>query len=83
MGRQIGKITQGYQADLLVIDENQPQLVAREKDVLLDSLIFSGKTNSFKDVMVAGQWQVKDFHHKDEDKIASAYADVSKQLLAG
>ncbi len=82
MGKKLGKIESGYQADLLVVDESKPQLAARHQDDLLNSLVFSGRSNCFKDVMVAGKWQVQNYHHEKEGEIASAYFETSKQLLS-
>jgi formimidoylglutamate deiminase len=63
----------GARADLLVLDGDHPQLAGRQGDVLLDSLVFSGNTNSIDHVMVGGRWLVRDGHHHDEDKIAENY----------
>lgn len=81
-GTRCGKIAAGYQADLLVIDESKAQLAARQQDQLLNSVIFSGRSNCFKDVMVAGKWQIQGYHHKDEEEITANFFEVSKQLLA-
>lgn len=83
MGRKTGKIAFGYQADLLVIDESHPRLSARTEDNLLDSLIFSGQLKAFKDVMVAGKWQIQNYRHKNEEEATSRYREVSKKLLSG
>ncbi len=73
LARPIGALEPGARADLLVLDGDHPQLAGRQGDVLLDSLVFSGNTNSIDHVMVGGRWLVRDGHHHDEDKIAENY----------
>ena len=60
-------------ADLLVPDENSPLLAARDRNNVLDTLIFAGNTPPVRDVMVNGDWVVRDFHHRDGERIAARY----------
>jgi len=68
-------------ADLLVLDDTSPLLAARSKDTLLDTLLFAGNTPLIRHVMVGGHWQVRDFHHRDQARIAKRYRQAVARLM--
>ncbi|HXS72524.1 MAG TPA: formimidoylglutamate deiminase [Rhodanobacteraceae bacterium] len=70
----------GARADLLVLDEQSPSLAARDERNALDSFVFAGNTPLVRDVMVNGEWVVRDFRHRGEAAIAERYRHVVKQL---
>ncbi len=72
----------GNRADLLVLDENSPLLAGRDQSNLLDTWIFAGNSNLVRDVMVNGDWVVRDFRHRDEARIAARYRAVIARLHA-
>ena len=67
-------------ADLLVLDDASLLLAGRGVAHAIDSWIFAGNTNLVRDVMVAGDWVVCDFQHRDEDRIAARYRSVVERL---
>ncbi|MEO6967361.1 MAG: formimidoylglutamate deiminase [Rhodanobacteraceae bacterium] len=67
-------------ADFLVLDDASPLLAARDHRNVLDAFIFAGNTPLVKYAMVNGEWAVRDFHHRDEDRIAERFRAVAKQL---
>ena len=71
-----GELAIGKQADLLVLDEQQTRLFASSEQHLLDSLIFASQKNPVQDVMVNGQWVVRNYQHEAEQDIASKFADI-------
>ncbi|HSX60608.1 MAG TPA: formimidoylglutamate deiminase [Tahibacter sp.] len=79
-GAPLGAIESGARADLVVLDDAAPQLVAREPAHLLDTFVFSGNRNLVRDVMVAGQWCVRDGRHRDAERIAARYAAALKRI---
>lgn len=79
-GRPVGELRDGARADLIVLDEASPLLAAREARSLLDSFLFAGNTPLVRHVMVGGRWQVRDFRHRDEERIARRYRDVVDSL---
>ena len=81
-GRRLGAIRTGYRADVVVLDTEQPALVGREEDQLLDAWIFSGEDTPVRDVMVGGAWVVKDGRHRAQEEIADAYRALSRRLSA-
>lgn len=79
-GRPIGELRDGARADLVVLDEDSPLLAARDARSVLDSFLFAGNTPLVRDVMVGGRWQVRDFRHRDEERIAARYRGVVSRL---
>ncbi len=72
----------GNRADLLVLDETSTLLAGRDTTNLIDTWIFAGNSNLVRDVMVNGEWVVRNFKHRDEARIASRYRAVIARLHA-
>lgn len=81
-GMAIGELRAGARADLIVLDETSPLLVARDTRSMLDSFLFAGNTPLVRNVMVGGRWQVRDFHHHDEERIGARYRAVVERLAS-
>ncbi|MEO6801598.1 MAG: formimidoylglutamate deiminase [Rhodanobacter sp.] len=82
-GVAIGELREGARADLIVLDESSPLLVARDERSILDSFLFAGNTPLVRDVMCGGQWMVRNFLHRDEARIAARYRTVVEMLASG
>jgi formimidoylglutamate deiminase len=90
-GLPIGSITAGdriagtigSRADLLVLDEDAALLAGRGADQVLDTWVFAGNASLVRHVMVNGEWVVRDFRHRDEQRIASRYRAAAAKLAAG
>jgi formimidoylglutamate deiminase len=67
-------------ADLLALDAASPLLAGRDAAHAIDSWIFAGNTNLVRDVMVAGEWVVRDFRHRDEARVAARYREVVERI---
>lgn len=80
-GHAIGALAVGKRADLLVLDNNDPYLATAQGDALLNRWLFASSSNPVKDVMVAGQWVIKDGHHPLEETSATRFRQVLKSLL--
>ncbi|HET8941979.1 MAG TPA: formimidoylglutamate deiminase [Rudaea sp.] len=70
----------GARADLFVLDDESPLLAARTSENVLDTFLFAGNTNLVRHVMVNGDWVVRDFRHRDEERIAASYRSVVERL---
>ncbi|OOG58291.1 formimidoylglutamate deiminase [Rhodanobacter sp. B05] len=81
-GLSIGALRAGARADLIVLDETSPLLAARNETSMLDSWLFAGNTPLVRDVMCGGHWVVRDFRHRDEQRIAARYRAVVEKLAA-
>ncbi len=82
-GFRSGELTHStsIRADLIVLDDRAPLLAARDTTTVLDTLVFAGNQNLVRDVMVAGRWVVRDFHHLDEQRIADRYRKTVESLM--
>jgi formimidoylglutamate deiminase len=80
--RPVGAIASGKRADLVVLDPEHPALTGRQGDTLLDSWIFSGNVTPVRDVMVGGQWLVRDGVHVHEEQALAGYRRTIKKLAA-
>ena len=79
-GLPLGELRDGARADLIVLDENSPLLAARDARSVLDSFLFAGNTPLVRDVMCGGEWVVRDFHHRDEERMAMRYRTAVKTI---
>jgi len=68
-------------ADFVVLDDASPILAGRDTSHVIDTWLFAGNTTLVKDVMVAGDWVVRDFRHRDEERIAGRYRGVVGGLV--
>jgi formimidoylglutamate deiminase len=68
-----GRIEVGARADLLVLDDQHASLYGKAGSELLDSWVFACNNTPVKDVMVAGQWQVRDGVHAQQDAVAQRF----------
>ena len=72
----------GARADFIVLDDESPLLAGRDAGDAIDTWIFAGNANLVRDVVVAGEAVVRDFRHRDEERIASRYRDVVTRLAS-
>jgi formimidoylglutamate deiminase len=79
-GLPIGELRANARADLLVLDDRAPLLAARDERSVIDSFLFAGNTPLVRNVMAGGEWVVRDYTHRDEDRIAARYRTVMERL---
>ncbi len=70
----------GARADLLVVDRSDASLLGVPDPNLLDALVFSSPGRPWRDVMVAGRWQVTNHTHPAAARAAAHFEDTMKQL---
>jgi formimidoylglutamate deiminase len=80
LGQPVGSIRVGSRADWLVLDSGHPSMVGAAPETALDRLLFAGGSNAIRDVMVAGQWVVKDRRHAAETASLGAFRDLMDRL---
>jgi len=76
----IGTIAAGARADLVVLDETSSLFAGRDEASLIDTFLFAGNTNLVRHVMANGDWVVRDFRHRDEERIAARYRQTMLAL---
>jgi formimidoylglutamate deiminase len=82
LARPVGAIAPGRRADFLVVDDQHPLLYGRSGDLLLDSLVFSGDENPIRDVMIGGNWVVRDRVHQAAERVRTRFRHTMDRLLA-
>lgn len=79
-GRPVGALASGKRADLLVLDSEHPNLAGIGPEDALGALVFCGNDNLVRDVMVGGQWVVRDHKHVAQAAIAQRYMHTIAEL---
>jgi formimidoylglutamate deiminase len=81
-GRQAAGLREESTRDVIVLDDASPLLAARDEASVLDTFLFAGNTPLVRDVMAGGEWVVRDFHHRAEERIAADYRAAVEALAA-
>ncbi len=82
LGLGAGAIAPGARADLVVIDTDHISLASRDGEQALDSYVFVAGKGAVRDVMVGGEWAVKNGHHWQEDAAAKDYRAAVTRILS-
>ncbi len=81
-GRRTGELTPGYRADFVVLDGEHPSLVGRAPESLVDAWLFCGNANPVRDVVIGGEWVVREGRHRHAEQAASDFARTARKLMA-
>lgn len=81
LGQPIGRLEVGKRADWIVLDGNDPYLATATEDGILNRWLFAGGDRQVRDVLVNGQWVVRDGRHAGEEDSRRAFTQVLKGLL--
>jgi formimidoylglutamate deiminase len=73
LAQRTGAIAPGMRADLLVLDGDDPALVAQTAEDLLDAAIFGPCRRPVRDVMSGGRWIVREGRHLRESEVYARY----------
>lgn len=80
LGTAGGSISIGRCADLIALNPNCPSLITKDDRTRMDGVVFDGNINPVTDVMVNGQWVIKDCHHPAENEIFNAFRALCRKL---
>ena len=81
LGQPIGRLEVGKRADWIVLDGNDPYLTTATEDGILNRWLFAGGDRQVRDVLVNGQWVVRDGRHAGEEESCRAFTQVLRDLL--
>ncbi|MFZ6654382.1 formimidoylglutamate deiminase [Undibacterium sp. TJN19] len=81
-GRKLGQLAVGYRADMLVLDDQHPNLAGMRSEDVLNTWIFAGNDNLVRDVYVGGSQVVQDGKHLQQPAIQAAYGACMRALRA-
>ncbi len=77
-----GSLTAGLRADITFLNPDADVLLGHSTNTVLDAWILGGTENPVRDVMVAGEWVIRDGKHKNQETIRDAYKSAMKRLYA-
>jgi formimidoylglutamate deiminase len=80
LGQPVGSIAVGCRADWLVLDDSHAAMAGVAADGALDRLLFAGADKAIRDVMVGGQWVVKDHCHAADDQLRANFGRTMRHL---
>jgi formimidoylglutamate deiminase len=81
VAQSVGALTEGRRADLCVLDGAHPLLCGHDVDTVLDAWTFSsGSRSPVRDVMVGGQWVVRESRHVRHHAIAQRFVNTMRSL---
>ena len=81
MGQPVGALQVGKRADWLVLDGSDPYLATATGDGILNRWLFAGNDRQVRDVMVNGQWVIREGRHADQEQTSQAFVRVLRELL--
>jgi formimidoylglutamate deiminase len=79
-GRQVGALAAGRRADLLVLDDEHPNLCGIAVEDILGSFVFNGNDNLVRDVLAGGRWVVRGRRHVAQEAIAGRFKRALAEL---
>src|SRR5690606_36250677 len=68
-----GALVAGRRADLVLLDPDRHVLLGHGAQSVLDAWILGGTQNPVRDVMVAGNWVIRDGHHPEAEAIRAEW----------
>jgi cytosine/adenosine deaminase-related metal-dependent hydrolase len=78
--RETGAIAAGKRADIIVLDDNHPDLVSARDDARLDAWVFVAGRAALRSVFVDGRQVVAEGRHHDRDAIGERYRATLARL---
>ncbi|WDY58421.1 formimidoylglutamate deiminase [Pseudomonas sp. PSKL.D1] len=81
LGQAVGELAVGKRADWLVLDGADPYIAMADGDAILNRWLFAGGDRQVRDVMVNGQWVVRQGRHEHDEESGRAFVGVLRQLL--
>jgi formimidoylglutamate deiminase len=79
-GRPVGALAVGKRADLIVLDDDHPNLDGIDAADILGCFVFSGNDNLVRDVMVGGHWVVRGQEHVAQPAITTRFKKTLAEL---
>lgn len=79
-GRTVGALEVGKRADMIIFDDQHPNLQCSSVDDVLSCVVFTGNDNLIRDVFVGGQCVVENGKHRNQAEINANYIACMQQL---
>lgn len=82
LGRPVGGLVVGADADIVVLDTALPALAGVADGALVDHYVYAPRAGIVRDVMVGGEWVVRDGRHAEAATVEREYVQALKRLNA-
>ena len=82
LGRSAGTLEIGKRADLIILAGDHVNLHGKRDNQILDALVFAGNDSLVRDVLVGGQWRVREGQHPMESEIRRRFKAALDRLTA-
>lgn len=80
LGQPVGRVAEGFRADLVELDDTHPMLCDVSDDDVLDRYLFAGDGRMIRSVLVGGRTVVREGRHEARDAAAAGFTAVMKEL---
>jgi len=80
LGQPVGKLAEGFRADLVELDESHPMLHGVEDDDILDRYVLAGDQGMIRSVFVGGRQCVRNGIHEARDAAAAGFEAVMEDF---
>lgn len=80
LGQRIGRLAEGWRADLVELDAGHPMLEGLNENSVLDTWLFAGGRDMVRSVWVGGNRVVDAGHHANEGNIDDGFQRVLREL---
>jgi formimidoylglutamate deiminase len=80
LGQPLGAIAPGKIASLVVLDGDDAFIDSAKNDAILDRWLFALGDRAVRDVMVGGQWRIREGRHEQDEHINAAFKTAIRKL---
>jgi len=80
LGQSCGAIASGRRADIVVLDDNNPDIAGRDGDLWLDAYVFVAGKSAIRTVFSRGRRVVDEGRHIARDAVMARYLETVKRL---
>jgi formimidoylglutamate deiminase len=80
LGAPGGRLEPGRAADFFTVDLNDPSIAGASASSLLNHIVFSGEKTAIRDVVIGGEFVVRDRRHRQQDEIIRNFDAVQRAL---
>lgn len=79
-GRRVGQFAVNYRADIVVLEDQHPNLCDLPAEQVLSNVVFAGNEQTVRDVYVGGKQVVAAGRHHDQESVAADYRRCMQAL---
>jgi formimidoylglutamate deiminase len=83
LGVNTGSLEAGKYADMISVDLNDISIAGHDPETLLPLLVFGADRTAIRDVIVNGQFILRDGHHPLEEEIVRKYQELYGRVWSG